>query len=42
VLGPKKDHPKAADAAIGSEPDPFYKSVPFEWPEHIPANRVGV
>ena len=40
-LGPKRDRPKVGDAAIAGDPDPFYKSVPFEWPEHIPTSRVG-
>ena len=42
-LGPKRDQVvEAPGAAIGKAPDPFYTSVPFEWPEHVPTGRVAV
>ena len=42
-LGPKRDQVVGATgAAVGKAPDPFYTSVPFEWPEHVPTARVAV
>jgi diguanylate cyclase (GGDEF)-like protein/PAS domain S-box-containing protein len=34
-LGPKRVQPSDSFAATGNEPDVYYSSAPFEWPEHI-------
>jgi EAL domain-containing protein (putative c-di-GMP-specific phosphodiesterase class I) len=39
-LGPKKVQPSDAVATTG-EPEPYYSSEPFEWPEYVPAGRVS-
>ncbi len=39
-LGPKKVQPSDAVATTGNEP--YYSSVPFNWPEHIPVRSVAV
>ena len=37
-LGPMRVKP----AAAGKEPEIYYSSKPFEWPEHVPVGRDGV
>jgi EAL domain-containing protein (putative c-di-GMP-specific phosphodiesterase class I) len=42
ALGPKRIQAVHGMAATASEPDLFYSSKPFEWPEHIPVRPVAV
>jgi len=39
-LGPKKVQPSDAVATTG-DPDLYYSSEPFEWPEYVPTSRVS-
>jgi diguanylate cyclase (GGDEF)-like protein/PAS domain S-box-containing protein len=39
-LGPKRV--VVSDAVADKEPELFYASVPFEWPEHTPVRRTAV
>jgi diguanylate cyclase (GGDEF)-like protein/PAS domain S-box-containing protein len=40
-LGPKRARvPDILDDAASDEPDLFYASVPFEWPDHVPLRRA--
>jgi EAL domain-containing protein (putative c-di-GMP-specific phosphodiesterase class I) len=39
-LGPKKVQPSDAVVTTG-EPELYYSSEPFEWPEYIPTGRVS-
>jgi diguanylate cyclase (GGDEF)-like protein/PAS domain S-box-containing protein len=41
-LGPKKVQPSDPVAVTGKEPEPYYSTAPFEWPEHILVRRVAV
>jgi EAL domain-containing protein (putative c-di-GMP-specific phosphodiesterase class I) len=37
-LGPKQVQPSDPAATTGNEPEPYYSSVPIEWPEHTPVS----
>jgi hypothetical protein len=41
-LGPKREKVKEVSPAIGHEPDHFYTSIPFAWPEHVPGSRAAI
>jgi diguanylate cyclase (GGDEF)-like protein/PAS domain S-box-containing protein len=41
-LGRRPVQPADVGVATGSAPEPYYSSVPFEWPEHIVDERIAV
>jgi diguanylate cyclase (GGDEF)-like protein/PAS domain S-box-containing protein len=40
-LGPKRVKPSDPDDATAKDPETYYSSEPFEWPEYVPAGRVS-